>query len=230
MEEKYGLQRQHSGIWRSLRSDGDFEEEEVWDVLKEKPPHYNNNTNNNNSYGVFKSKSKYFSSSSSFVSLSVPRPLPSASKMIPKAISSNNITSSPSIESKLLQQSAPVHIPDWSKIYKNNNNKMKNNHNNKAHNRWVSRVEDYDDDSVDDDEDNEGDINGEEDEDEDEEEDDDDVCDVKLPPHEIISRRLARNQISSFSVFEGVGRTLKGRDLSKVRNAVLTKTGFLESL
>ncbi|CAN0912582.1 hypothetical protein LINGRAPRIM_LOCUS596 [Linum grandiflorum] len=25
-----------------------------------------------------------------------------------------------------------------------------------------------------------------------------------------------------------MGRTLKGRDLSKVRNAILTKTGFLE--
>ncbi|KAM7277971.1 hypothetical protein ACFE04_005105 [Oxalis oulophora] len=49
-----------------------------------------------------------------------------------------------------------------------------------------------------------------------------------LPPHELIANRVARTQISSFSVFEGVGRTLKGRDLSKVRNAVLTKTGFLE--
>ncbi|KAI9108572.1 hypothetical protein K1719_020456 [Acacia pycnantha] len=69
--------------------------------------------------------------------------------------------------------------------------------------------------------------NDEEDEDEDEEGDE---FDSKLPPHEFIARRLARSHISSFSVFEGVGRTLKGRDLSKVRNAVLTKTGFLESL
>ncbi|KAL9316653.1 hypothetical protein ACSQ67_017654 [Phaseolus vulgaris] len=53
---------------------------------------------------------------------------------------------------------------------------------------------------------------------------------AKLPPHEFIARRLARSQISSFSVLEGAGRTLKGRDLSKVRNAVLSKTGFLESL
>ncbi|KAE8646053.1 hypothetical protein Csa_016442 [Cucumis sativus] len=52
----------------------------------------------------------------------------------------------------------------------------------------------------------------------------------RVPPHELIAKRLARAQISSFSVFEGAGRTLKGRDLSKVRNAVLTKTGFLESL
>ncbi|KAL4325709.1 hypothetical protein GQ457_11G012760 [Hibiscus cannabinus] len=58
--------------------------------------------------------------------------------------------------------------------------------------------------------------------------DDDDEYNTKFPPHEIIARRLARSQISSFSVLEGVGRKLKGRDLRKVRNAVLTKTGFLE--
>ncbi|XP_023729622.1 uncharacterized protein LOC111877325 [Lactuca sativa] len=49
-----------------------------------------------------------------------------------------------------------------------------------------------------------------------------------MPPHEWIAHKLARSQISSFSVCEGAGRTLKGRDLSRVRNAVLTKTGFLE--
>ncbi|KAK9938548.1 hypothetical protein M0R45_015278 [Rubus argutus] len=65
--------------------------------------------------------------------------------------------------------------------------------------------------------------------DEDEEEEEDDY-DSREPPHEFIARKLARSQISSFSVFEGAGRTLKGRDLSKVRNAVLSKTGFLESL
>uniref|UniRef100_A0A7N0UJD7 Senescence regulator n=1 Tax=Kalanchoe fedtschenkoi TaxID=63787 RepID=A0A7N0UJD7_KALFE len=48
-----------------------------------------------------------------------------------------------------------------------------------------------------------------------------------IPPHEFIARRLARTQISA-SVCEGAGRTLKGRDLSRVRNAILTKTGFLE--
>ncbi|XP_019086514.1 PREDICTED: uncharacterized protein LOC104720202 [Camelina sativa] len=50
-----------------------------------------------------------------------------------------------------------------------------------------------------------------------------------VPPHELVARRLARTQISSFSMCEGIGRTLKGRDLSKTRNAVLTRTGFLES-
>ncbi|KAE8733560.1 hypothetical protein F3Y22_tig00001120pilonHSYRG00187 [Hibiscus syriacus] len=58
--------------------------------------------------------------------------------------------------------------------------------------------------------------------------DDDEEYKTKLPPHEIIARRLARSQIPSFSVLEGVGRKLKGRDLRKMRNAVLTKTGFLE--
>ena len=58
--------------------------------------------------------------------------------------------------------------------------------------------------------------------------DDDDGDDDVVPPHEWIAKKLARSQISSFSVCEGIGRTLKGRDLSKVRNAVLTKTGFIE--
>lgn len=56
----------------------------------------------------------------------------------------------------------------------------------------------------------------------------DDYGDGMVPPHEYIARRLARNQVASFSMMEGVGRTLKGRDLSKMRNAILTKTGFLE--
>ncbi|OIW00065.1 hypothetical protein TanjilG_26402 [Lupinus angustifolius] len=58
--------------------------------------------------------------------------------------------------------------------------------------------------------------------------DDDDDDEDMIPPHEWIARKLARSQISSFSVCEGIGRTLKGRDLSKVRNAILTKTGFIE--
>ncbi|KAJ1424369.1 Senescence regulator S40 [Sesbania bispinosa] len=33
-------------------------------------------------------------------------------------------------------------------------------------------------------------------------------------------------RVASFSVHEGVGRTLKGRDLSRVRNAIWAKTGF----
>ncbi|XP_065001099.1 uncharacterized protein LOC135634609 [Musa acuminata AAA Group] len=45
-----------------------------------------------------------------------------------------------------------------------------------------------------------------------------------VPPHVIV----ARSHVTNFSVFEGVGRTLKGRDLRRVRNDVLQKTGFLD--
>ncbi|KAG0488586.1 hypothetical protein HPP92_007397 [Vanilla planifolia] len=45
-----------------------------------------------------------------------------------------------------------------------------------------------------------------------------------LPPHLIV----ARSHEMAFSVFEGVGRTLKGRDLRRLRNAVFQKTGFLD--
>lgn len=50
--------------------------------------------------------------------------------------------------------------------------------------------------------------------------------DDRVPPHEFLARQLATARIASFSVHEGVGRTLKGRDLSKVRNAIWEKTGF----
>ncbi|RZS09232.1 hypothetical protein BHM03_00040289 [Ensete ventricosum] len=46
-----------------------------------------------------------------------------------------------------------------------------------------------------------------------------------VPPHVIV----ARSHVTKFSVFEGVGRTLKGRDLRRVRNDVLQKTGFLDA-
>ncbi|CAJ2654424.1 unnamed protein product [Trifolium pratense] len=59
--------------------------------------------------------------------------------------------------------------------------------------------------------------NGMEEEDEDEDEDD-----GWLPPHEF----LARTRVASFSVHEGIGRTLKGRDLSRLRNEIWAKTGF----
>ena len=64
-------------------------------------------------------------------------------------------------------------------------------------------------------------VDGEDDEDD---MDGDDCFDggVRVPPHEL----LARTRIASFSVHEGIGRTLKGRDLSRVRNAIWEKTGF----
>ncbi|CAI8614591.1 unnamed protein product [Vicia faba] len=45
---------------------------------------------------------------------------------------------------------------------------------------------------------------------------------TRLPPHEY----LARTRGASLSVHEGKGRTLKGRDLRSVRNAIWKKVGF----
>ncbi|KAK4432584.1 hypothetical protein Salat_1020600 [Sesamum alatum] len=56
----------------------------------------------------------------------------------------------------------------------------------------------------------------------------DDMDEEVLPPHEIVARGSLRNEKTSFSVLEGVGRTLKGRDLRQVRNAVWRQTGFLD--
>lgn len=48
-----------------------------------------------------------------------------------------------------------------------------------------------------------------------------------VPPHEYLAREYAKSGRSmTNSVVEGVGRTLKGRDLSRVRNAVWSQTGF----
>ncbi|XP_047062007.1 uncharacterized protein LOC124669431 [Lolium rigidum] len=43
-----------------------------------------------------------------------------------------------------------------------------------------------------------------------------------VPPHEL----AWRSRTASLSVHEGIGRTLKGRDLSRVRDAVWKRTGF----
>ncbi|RYR28214.1 hypothetical protein Ahy_B01g052333 [Arachis hypogaea] len=185
MDDKY------SGIWRSLR-DGEFEEEEVWSVMKETGDYYSG------------SALKRCMDTPSSPPLPVPRKLPSAARMIPRDHSntSSSCASSSHEVNVLHQQSAPVNVPDWSTIYRNNKKQNNNNNNNK---RFCV--------SFDDEEENNDEVNS--DDDEEEIDDDDDEYDPKLPPHEIIARRLARTQISSFSVFEGVGRTLKGRDLSK---------------
>ncbi|KAF8671901.1 hypothetical protein HU200_049821 [Digitaria exilis] len=54
--------------------------------------------------------------------------------------------------------------------------------------------------------------------------DDDDGEVAVVPPHEVAARRAA----AAASVMEGAGRTLKGRDLRRVRNAVWRTTGFLD--
>ncbi|GKC48772.1 senescence regulator, partial [Tanacetum coccineum] len=46
-----------------------------------------------------------------------------------------------------------------------------------------------------------------------------------IPPHVIVGRRREM----ACSVPSGNGRTLKGRDLSHVRNSILRMTGFLET-
>lgn len=169
-----------SGISISLR-DGDFDEADVWDVLQERKEITTKSaiTTHRDSH----------SPSPRFIS----RYLSSATKMIPRSNYSDG-------NAKPAQQSAPVRIPDWSKIRHKS-----------------SKIGAENDNSTDGSGDSDDDIDY-----------DDDEHGCRMAPHEIIARRAARSQISSFSVFEGAGRTLKGRDLEKVRNAVLTRTGFLE--
>ncbi|KAL2536384.1 uncharacterized protein Fot_17775 [Forsythia ovata] len=47
-----------------------------------------------------------------------------------------------------------------------------------------------------------------------------------VPPHEMVAAK--HSPVLAYSVLEGAGRTLKGRDLRQVRNAVWRKTGFLD--
>ncbi|XP_050213121.1 protein S40-4-like [Mercurialis annua] len=96
--------------------------------------------------------------------------------------------------------SLPVNIPDWSKILKHEY----------TENRRRDSAGCGDDDDDDD-------VDGE---------DYFDGGGGRVPPHEFLARQMARTRIASFSVHEGVGRTLKGRDLSRVRNAIWEKTGF----
>ncbi|KAL6575745.1 hypothetical protein OROHE_000726 [Orobanche hederae] len=49
---------------------------------------------------------------------------------------------------------------------------------------------------------------------------------VILPPHEVVASR--NSPMLACSVLEGAGRTLKGRDLRQVRNAIWRRTGFLD--
>ncbi|KAG6473942.1 uncharacterized protein LOC122026599 [Zingiber officinale] len=47
-----------------------------------------------------------------------------------------------------------------------------------------------------------------------------------MPPHEYLARAKGRSGGTTRSVLEGAGRTLKGRDMSRVRDAVWNRTGF----
>ncbi|KAK6132877.1 hypothetical protein DH2020_033357 [Rehmannia glutinosa] len=170
MEKRYGgLYTHGTSVWTSNRNE-EFQEEDIW--------------------GVFQERKKDIPDSRAINSFEEPsfisKPGPTGTRMIPKSNKSRV-----SQDSKIVHHSAPVNVPDWSKIYGKNAN-------NKNAYSWL---------------DDDGEENG------------DDENGIIIPPHELI----ARKQMFSFSVCEGAGRTLKGRDLSRVRNAVLTKTGFLES-
>ncbi|KAI3456460.1 hypothetical protein Pfo_013123 [Paulownia fortunei] len=175
----------------------DFQEEEVWAMMKAR--------DGSNS----KSKSRKNSSGSS--SSSSAWRFTATSRTIPRATSGGHLELPATARAH--QSSAPVNIPDWSKILKKKPKK----------NLWDDACDAHNDDGgggswkfhhvkVDDFESDDADGDG----------------DDMLPPHEYLARRIASTQIASFSMCEGVGRTLKGRDLSNLRNAILTKTGFLE--
>ncbi|KAI5656779.1 hypothetical protein M9H77_25572 [Catharanthus roseus] len=138
-----------------------------------------------------------------------PRRIPSSPRLISRV---NSITSGVGgkchqSSSSVIphQSSAPVNIPAdcWSKIYNNQKkpNIVKDEDNGRRNRFYFGNLE---------------------------EDDEDEGHGEMIPPHEFIARRFARSPVVSYSMFEGIGRTLKGRDLSKLRNAILTKTGFLE--
>ncbi|KAM1793328.1 hypothetical protein ACFX12_037078 [Malus domestica] len=173
MTDWSGMMSKPSGFGGG-RSNEDFEEEDVWSFLK---------SHNNNSPVAAAAS---FSSSPSSSSASAWR-LPTALRTIPSANSNP-----PAVHE--VQKSAPVAIPDWSKIY-GKSAKIGS---------WVHHHDDGDVYGVN------GDGNGDGGDNDDGGDDD-----GMVPPHEWVARKLARSQISSFSVCEGIGRTLKGRDLSK---------------
>ncbi|CAN4102702.1 unnamed protein product [Withania somnifera] len=192
-EGRYNLYSQGSSGWTSMRNE-EFQEEEIWgNLINERRDDLGSNFSKNKE------------SSSSFS----PRRLPTAAKMIPRSSKSSNH------EPKIIQYSAPVNIPDWSKIYGISRKKAswadEENGDGSECGRGYNMIR-----------------NSMEFDEEDEDDDDYDDEEEMMPPHEWIAKKLERSKISSFSVCEGVGRTLKGRDLSRVRNAILSKTGFLE--
>ncbi|XP_044497556.1 uncharacterized protein LOC123219617 [Mangifera indica] len=181
-DRQYGIMSQSSEVGgrRSMMNE-DFEEEDLWSFVKE-------------SEEDSSPKGNSADSSSAWRFTSAARMIPRSNNMPKTAHEANNVV-------QVQQSSAPMNIPDWSKIYGKNANVGSSRNGSWVDNNGISYNdgdnEDYDEENM-------------------------------VPPHEWLARKLARNKISSFSVCEGIGRTLKGRDLSKVRNAILTKTGFLE--
>ncbi|KAK1260435.1 hypothetical protein QJS04_geneDACA018039 [Acorus gramineus] len=59
------------------------------------------------------------------------------------------------------------------------------------------------------------------------EEEEEEEEEERVAPHEYLAReRAQRGRLVGTSVVEGKGRTLKGRDVSRVRDAVWSRTGF----
>ncbi|KDP20752.1 hypothetical protein JCGZ_21223 [Jatropha curcas] len=110
-----------------------------------------------------------------------------ASSRILHQFRGHDSVASPAASPRHMATSAPVNVPDWSKILR------------------VDSVESlHESDDGFDDRDSE-----------------------MVPPHEYLAREYARSKkMGGASVFEGVGRTLKGRDLRRVRDAVWSQTGF----
>ncbi|KAK1368393.1 putative senescence regulator S40 [Heracleum sosnowskyi] len=150
----------------------------------------------------FKKKSLTSSSSTSCLSAAWHSPsLATPKMMIPKA--KNMVNEGDNLA--LQRSSAPLKIPDWYNLQKANKRCTGLDDDNGKYimnNGYEKLLETEDD---------------EEGEDE-----------QMIPPHEYIAKKTARTRIASHSMCEGVGRTLKGRDLCKLRNAILTQTGFLE--
>ncbi|CAL1397796.1 unnamed protein product [Linum trigynum] len=99
--------------------------------------------------------------------------------------------------SRHVASSAPVNVPDWSKIYRIDSVESLHEMGNGGGGGFGGG------------------------------DDHDYSSDEMVPPHEYLAREYARGRKSGgASVFEGVGRTLKGRDLRRVRDAVWSQTGF----
>ncbi|MED6144634.1 hypothetical protein PIB30_017562 [Stylosanthes scabra] len=185
----------------------DFGEEDVWGSINKEKDHHHHGHGYDPDSGSSRTMMMRVSSkdsSSAWPIPAAPRKIPRANTTLPPSFSSSSSYGNDEYaklegsSSNSSSSAEPMNIPDWSKIYGKNNSKKKGYDH--------SHHENGDGDDGDDDDDD-----GE-----------------MVPPHEWIARRQARRQISSFSMCEGMGRTLKGRDLSKVRNAILTKTGFIE--
>lgn len=184
--------------------DEDFNEEDIWAVNFMKEREVSSN---------WKAKRalEYYSCSSSSSSACRRKPsVPVLPKVIPRVDSVGHHLQQPAIITHR-QSSAPLRIPDWSNVVDCTTTTTTttgtadawSGNNSNGYNNYTGVNE----------------INVE---------DDDEDGEEMVPPHEFIARRLARSPVVSCSMCEGVGRTLKGRDLSKLRNAILTKTGFLE--